>query len=213
MDNQPIQQPQPTPAPTAAPTQPGVPPKKSNAGLVIAIVIIVLVCLPIVAVAILFFGIAGYFSANPDAAKDIADGLNEAINEVERKSATDSYVVGTWNCAKGTGSSNDRSNFSTTLKLKEDGTFTYGQYGDLKNNHYSGTYTAEDEDKHTADGSYDYYMIDFDTDEMVTDGEKEEDLNGRGLSQMEMGITKTSDGKQAITMFTSTYNMYYCYAE
>jgi len=48
---------------------------------------------------------------------------------------------------------------------------------------------------------------------MVMDGEKEEDLNGRGLSQMEMGITKTSDGKQAITMFTSTYNMYYCYAE
>ena len=189
MDNQPIQQPQPTPAPTAAPTQPGVPPKKSNAGLVIAIVVIVLVCLPIVAVAILFFGIAGYFSANPDAAKDIADGLNEAINEVERKSATNSYVTGTWNCAKGTGSSNDRSNFSTTLKLKEDGTFTYGQYGDLKNNHYSGTYTAEDEDKHTAD------------------------LNGRGLSQMEMGITKTSDGKQAITMFTSTYNMYYCYAD
>jgi len=212
MDNQPIQQPQPTPAPTATPTQPGVPQKKSNAGLVIAIVVIVLVCLPIIATAIIFFAFAGFFSSNPDAVKEIADSINEGVNEAERKSDSN-YVAGTWNCAKGTGSSNDRDNFSTTLKLKKDGTFIYGEYDDLKNNHYSGTYTAKDEDKHTADGSYDYYMIDFDTDEMVMDGEKEEDLNGRGLSQMEMGITKTSDGKQAITMFTSTYNMYYCYAE
>ena len=55
-------------------------------------------------------------------------------------------------------------------------------------------------------------MINFDTDEMIVDGE-EEDIDGRGLSQMEMGITKTSDGKQAITMFVSSYNMYYCYAD
>ena len=72
--------------------------------------------------------------------------------------------------------------------------------------------TFKDEDKHTAHGNYDYYMIDFDTTEAVFDGEEDTD-SGKGINQMEMGITKTEDGKQAITIFTSSYNMYYCYSD
>ena len=205
MDNQTAQQPQPTPTPT----QPGAPQKKSNTGLVVAIIVIVLFCLPILAIAIFFFALSGYFSSNPGAAKEILDSISEGVNEAERQS-NENYVAGTWNCASGTGSTTDRDNYSTTLKLNKDMTFKYGPYGDLTNNHYSGTYTFKDEDKHTPDGKYDYYMIDFDTTEAVFDGEEDTD-SGKGINQMEMGITKTEDGKQAITIFTSSYNMYYCY--
>ena len=122
----------------------------------------------------------------------------------------DNPVSGTWNCASGTGSTNDRNNFKTTLELKPDMTFRYGQYGDLSNNHYGGTYTYKDEDKQTADGSYKYYMLSFDADEYILDG-VDTDASKVSLTDMEMGITETSSGKQAITIFVSSYNMYYCY--
>ena len=209
MDNSqpnPIQQ-QPQQPQTAVPTQPGAPQQKSGTNTVLIVVIVLVVLLfliPLALVAFVFAGVGSWVSSHPEEAQ-------EFVNELER-STDENYVAGTWNCAKGTGSSNDRDNYSTTLKLKKDMTFIYGPYGDLTDNHYSGTYTFKDEDKHTADGSYDYYMIDFDTDEAVIDGEDETD-SGKGLSQMEMGITKTKDGKQAITIFTSSYNMYYCYSD
>ena len=52
-------------------------------------------------------------------------------------------------------------------------------------------------------------MVTFESDEFMTDGVVQDQQNN--LSEMEMGITKTKDGKQAITIFTSSYNMYYCY--
>lgn len=135
--------------------------------------------------------------------------VKSVVDEIER-TTDENYVAGTWNCANGTGSTNDRNNLTTTLKLNKDMTFSYGPYGDLSNNHYSGTYTFKDEDKKNGDGKYSYYMVDFNTNEFILDGVKQ-DLDGKGISQAEMGITKTDEGKQGILMFVSTYNMYYCY--
>ena len=199
MDNQPIQQPQ-----TASSAQPSAPQQKSNNSIVVIVIIlaVLLFLIPFIIFMFTLIGIGGWLNDHPDEAK-------EFVNELER-GISDNYIAGTWNCAGGTGSKNDRDNFSTTLELNKDMTFRYGKYGDLKSNHYSGTYTFKDEDKHTADGNYDYYMVDFNTTEAVFDGVKDTDPN-KGISQMEMGITKTDDGKQAITIFTSSYNMYYCY--
>jgi len=202
MDNQQPQQPA-AAAPQPTPVAPQQPQKKSNAPLIIALIVI-FVGLPILFIVFFFMFVVNVVEAAPEIATEIEKG----INEIERTSDTN-YVAGTWHCAKGTGSASDRENFTTTLKLNKDMTFTYGQYGDLSNNHYAGTYTFKDEDKHTQDNSYSYYMVDFDTDEMVEDGEEKDP--GKGISQMEMGITKTSKGKEAITIFTSSYNMYYCY--
>ena len=180
MDNSqpnPIQQ-QPQQPQGAAPTQPGVPQKNSgNTVLIVVIVLIVLLFLiPLALVAFIFVGVGNWASSHPDEVQDF-------VNELER-GTSENYVAGTWNCASGTGSTTDRDNYSTTLKLNKDMTFKYGPYGDLKN----------------------------DTTEAVFDGEEDTD-SGKGINQMEMGITKTEDGKQAITIFTSSYNMYYCYSD
>ena len=53
-------------------------------------------------------------------------------------------------------------------------------------------------------------MLSFDADEYILDG-VDADASKVSLTDMEMGITETSSGKQAITIFVSSYNMYYCY--
>ena len=74
-----------------------------------------------------------------------------------------------------------------------------------------GTYTYKDENKHTNDYKYNYYMVDFNTDEYISDGEKQDITNT--TSQMEMGIAESGNGagRQAIIIFVSSYNRYYCY--
>ena len=64
--------------------------------------------------------------------------------------------------------------------------------------------------KQVFNGSYKYYMLSFDADEYILDG-VDADASEVSLTDMEMGITETSSGKQAITIFVSSYNMYYCY--
>lgn len=197
--------PTPAPAPTPTPTPGTEPPKKkSNAGLIVAIVLIaifVVVVLPCIFIFLIFFGA---FKVVDSVGSEIVDQIGQEIERTETN-----YVAGKWNCASGTGSKDDRENFSTTLELNEDMTFRYGPYGDLKNNHFSGTYTFEDEEKKNNTGDYSYYMVKFETKEFIVDGAAGEE--DKKLSEMEMGITKTADGKQAITIFTSSYNMYYCY--
>lgn len=213
MDNAtPTPTPTPNPAPTPTPVVPTpgteTPKKKSNTGVIIAIVlavIFVVIVLPCIFIGMIIFGI---FRVVDSAGPEIIDQIEKEIEQTE----LENYVAGTWNCASGTGSENDRDNFKTTIELNADMTFRYGPYGDLDKNHYSGTYTVEDEDKSTPDGSYDYYMIKFDSKEFMVDGAAGPESNSK-LSQMEMGITKTEKGKQAITIFTSSYNMYYCYNE
>ncbi len=195
-----------TPTPTTSAPAPGTEaPKKSNTGAIIAIVLIaifVVVVLPCIFIGMIFFG-----------AFKIADSIGSEVieqigQEIERNES-ENYVAGVWNCAKGTGSENDRDNFYTTIELNGDLTFQYGPYGDLAKNHYKGIYTFEDEEKKNESGDYSYYMIHFKTDEFLLDGVKQTENDK--LSDMEIGITKVADGKQAITIFTSSYNMYYCY--
>ena len=203
MDNGQVPPVQPTvPTPAPAPVEP----KKKNTGLIIGLVmlaIVIFVVLPCVGFFLIFNGI--FQLATSDETQQVIEDIGK---EIERTNS-DNYVAGIWNCAAGTGSEKDRENYSTTLELNEDMTFRYGPYGDLKNNHYKGTYTFKDEDKKNGSGDYSYYMVTFKSDEFMTDGVVQDQQNN--LSEMEMGITKTKDGKQAITIFTSSYNMYYCY--
>lgn len=213
MDNQPAPETNETnaPAPEApaapsapeTPTAPQAPAKKKNNTALIVVLVCVFVALPIISVIAVFAIIGNYLASHPELAQKIED-------EIDRQTSSN-YVAGTWDCANGTGSKNDRDNYSVTLELNNDMTFRYGKYGDLKKNHYGGTYTFKDEDKQTKDGNYNYYMVDFDTNELIVDGEEQELTSGKRLSQMEMGITKTSNGKEAIIIFVSSYNMYYCY--
>ena len=101
--------------------------------------------------------------------------------------------------------------YAKTIKLNKDMTFEYGLYGDLEDNHFSGTYTYEDEHKKNNSGEYSYYMVSFDTEEGVVEGKKQTIDTSNSLSDMEIGIAEGDDGKEAITIFTSSGNMYYCY--
>ena len=209
---QPAQQtpaPTPQPYPTTSQELPNPqPPKKKNNALIIVIVILCIAAILAFGIAIFFIFTSSDSPADPTTSQDTP--LTNRDEPTKKKVIADNPVSGTWNCASGTGSTDDRNNFKTTIELKPDMTFRYGQYGDLSNNHYGGTYTYKDEYKQTADGSYKYYMLSFDTDEYILGG-VDTDASKVNLSDMEIGITKTSSGKQAITIFVSTYNMYYCY--
>ena len=197
---------EPMPAP-AVPYTLNEKPQK-NTGLIIGIVVAIVAPILILAaiVCAIFLSAETNISTGGGGFQDIIDDLYDEID----RASTNNYVAGVWNCAPGTGSENDHDNFTTTLELNNDMTFRYGKYGDLRNNHYGGTYTFEDEHKQNNSGDYNYYMLTFDTDEMLLEGE-EQDVSDVNLSQLEMGITRTSEGKSAITIFVSTYNMYYCY--
>lgn len=217
--------PQPTPTPVtqpidmatvqnpAAATAPAPQQKKSHTGLIIAIVFIVLFGLPIlgfILFTVIIFGIASTLDESD--IQEIENTINE-IQEEEEKPAVNvkNVVAGTWNCVNGAIGTNDPTKFYTTIKLNKDMTFEYGLYGSLMNNHFSGTYTYEDEHKKNNSGDFSYYMVSFDTEEVYVDGEEKDIETTGGLSDMEIGITTGEDGKEAITMFTSSNNMYYCY--
>jgi hypothetical protein len=205
----PVQQPTPPPLATSQEALTSQQPKKKNGALLIIIIVISIVTIFAFGIfALIFISIASDILADPATDRDIPSVNRD--DPAKNRTLSSNPVSGTWNCASGTGSTDDRNNFKTTIELKPDMTFRYGQYGDLSNNHYGGTYTYKDEYKQTADGSYKYYMLSFDTDEYILGG-VDTDASKVNLSDMEMGITETSSGKQAITIFVSTYNMYYCY--
>ena len=127
-------------------------------------------------------------------------------------SSAGNAVVGDWKCKgfDGTGESED---YRTRIQLNSDGTFVYGAYDNLKDNHYAGTYTVTDLEKENFTKDYKYYLVEFgETTEYIYDGEYQ-DVTGRQMSKMEMGITNLDDKRGAITIFYSNYNMYYCYAD
>ncbi len=200
--------------PQTQPTTPAAPaPKKTNTGLIIGIVIgavVLFVILPMVFLWMIFSGVLNIGMARYRDTRDIIEELEKVGEslEIEEKVEDENKVAAVWNCASGTGSADDREKFKTTVELNKDMTFRYGPYGDLANNHFSGTYTFEDEHKQTQNGDYKYYMVKFNTTEFMEDGEVQELKN---LSDMEMGITKTDEGRGAITIFVASYNMYYCY--
>ena len=106
----------------------------------------------------------------------------------------------------------DPSNYVVTLHLNEDNTFFYGPYGNTENNYAKGNYTFEDEKKTNATGKYKYFMVTMkgNKEDFIVDGKP----NATDFdSQMEMGVTTVDAKKQAVIMFVSTYNTYYCYEE
>lgn len=227
----PAPEPQPAPAPVAQPIDmatvqnpataattaaPAPEKKKSHTGLIIAIVLIVIFGLPILGFIIFALFIVGLASTLDEGdIQEIENTINEVQEEIDESEKptvnVKNVVAGDWNCVKGAMGTNDPTKFYATIKLNKDMTFEYGLYDDLEDNHYSGTYTYEDEHKKNNSGEYSYYMVSFDTEEGVIEGEEQIIDTSNGLSDMEIGIAEGDDGKEAITIFTSSGNMYYCY--
>lgn len=126
----------------------------------------------------------------------------------------DNLFVGNWGCTRYMYSSNDfRSSPTTMMQLKNDGTFVYGQYGDLENNHFAGTYTATPSNKTDVASGYRYYNLTFgSTTEFVQNGNAQS-TEGRRMDNMEIGIIEYKDSKEATLISESSYTTYYCKSE
>lgn len=180
---------------------------KKIAGIILNIIAIVISTI----IFIIIFIIIG-------AVKDEADKegytfekfMNQLYNSLDYNSS-DNYVAGNYNCKSfgGTGESDD---YTVTFKLNKDYTFIWGEYNNIEDNHYSGTYTFEDEEKTNNSGDYRYFMITLNVDEFIYDGEKQDIPSNASLKE-EFGITGVNTKKQGIIMNTGTYNMYSCYEE
>ena len=167
---------------------------KKISGIILNMVAIFLVAIELIIVVVIF-GSAAF-----------GDFLSQLRNEME--ASTSNYLVGKYDCKQYDSSSSD---YSITLYLNSDNTFLYGPYSDLDNNYAKGTYTYVDEDKTSNDGKFKYYMITMNgkKEDFIVDGKPaSKDFN----SKAEMGISRTNGSKkQAVLMFVSTYNTYYCY--
>lgn len=179
--------------------------QKSGHGYVVVIVVVVLaifVVLP--AIALIFLGGAFRDFINSSSGQDFINGI---INKIDPAIEKGSYVVGKWDCKNFNGnvSKMEASEYNTSIVLNEDGTFQYGEYGDLSNNSFRGNYTSEKEEKDNP--TYNYYALKFSNVSQKINGEETET---QGLQPLEMGITKTNNGREAVASF-SYGNMYYCY--
>ena len=117
-------------------------------------------------------------------------------------------VSGRWACAKYSDETDAKEEVSTSLVLNADGTYQFGDYNDLNNNHYAGKYSYTREDKPNATEGINYYTISFDSiDEFVIEG-KTRTTSENMLDKAEFDIN--SDKTQAILMFTSAYVAYFC---
>lgn len=135
------------------------------------------------------------------------DIIGRLYNEIEY-STSQNFVAGKYDCT----SLNNKSEYLISLELNKDNTFIYGKYGDLINNHAAGTYTYEYENKTNNTDNYKYYMLTLSgtNGEFIVDGKKQDrEFN----SKMEFGITSNLEKqkKEGPIIFTSNYNMYYCY--
>ena len=121
-------------------------------------------------------------------------------------STSKSPVVGDWACTRYLWTTNElRDTPSVMLKLKGDGTFVYGQYGDLEKNHYAGKYTAEfsnEKEKENLGSQY-YYLTFNPITEYVMEGTKG-DPSGVELDTMEMGIVDYGSYKEATLISENT---------
>ena len=122
-----------------------------------------------------------------------------------------SVVVGDWACTK---YSNVSGTPSVEVILNKDGSYMYGEYGDIKNNHFSGkTYEATKLEKGIDLGGAVDYMIKFGpVTEYVSDGVKG-DPSEHEVDDLEMIITEQSGKRQATAMHIHTYNTYSCEAK
>jgi hypothetical protein len=96
-----------------------------------------------------------------------------------------------------------------------DGTYIYGEYGDLENNHFAGTYEVKNTDKNNVNeaGASEYYKLSFGpTQEYVVDGERQSTV-GRQMSDMEIGIITNGNAREATLINEASYATFYCKAE
>lgn len=120
-----------------------------------------------------------------------------------------SAVVGDWACTRYLYSINELSDSPTVMmKLKSDGTYMYGEYGNIEENHFAGTYEARAVEKEGE-----YYELSFGpTQEFVLNGEQQSTA-GRQMSDMEIGITVGGNGREATLIDEASYTTFYCKAE
>ena len=102
---------------------------------------------------------------------------------------------------------------STELILNKDGSFTYGFYGQLEDNHVKGnSYSVTSEDKASSEGFDNFYIVKFGTiTERVIAGKNKDTAETDPITEMEMGIKEENGKREAVIFFTNSYDMYYCY--
>ncbi len=114
--------------------------------------------------------------------------------------------TGTWHC-KGYNTYGETSkDYMITMILNSNGTYTFGQYGDLDNNHSKGKYTAEAKTRTKQGEEQTYYYLDFESDEFIVDG-KEQQGSNKVTMQLEMIFV---NNKETIISNARTSAMYYC---
>ena len=179
-------------------------PKKSSNAVLVIVVVLVIIFGVLPAIALFFLGgvLRDFFNSS-----DGHEFVQTVINKIEAETNKSKYVVGDWDCKpfSGNASKLDDQNYTTSLILRDNGTFQYGKYGDLDNNSFYGKYSSEKEDKEHS--TYNYYMLKFSD---VSKKENGEPAETGGLQNLEMGITRTDNGREAVAMFMN-YDMYYCF--
>lgn len=118
--------------------------------------------------------------------------------------------LGDWACQKYSTLSSGN-NPTTRLILEKDGSFTYGQFNDIINNHYAGTYLPTSLNKKSQNGEV-YYQIEFSpTTEFVKDGVAQ-DTTDRKMDTIEFAVADKNGSKEATMMFVNIGDIYYCTA-
>ncbi|MDO4753310.1 MAG: hypothetical protein Q4A36_03725 [Candidatus Saccharibacteria bacterium] len=129
-----------------------------------------------------------------------------AIVVVQKNS---NQISGKWACAKYSQDTDTKDEISTYLVLDADGTYTFGDYNNLNDNHYAGKYSySDDKDKTDSTSGISYYNVSFDTiDEFVIEG-KPRTSSENMLKKAEIGIRQ--DKTQLVLVFISTNITYLC---
>lgn len=141
-------------------------------------------------------------------------GLVIALVVLLPKILNDNLVVGEWACYKYNWSNGEITDKPINkLILDANGSFEYGPYDDMLNNHFAGdSYEYDKKNDISADG-YVHYMIEFGpTTEYVLNGVRQ-DITGRQMSDLEMAIGMEGGKREAMVIFEDSYLMYRCIAE
>ena len=120
--------------------------------------------------------------------------------------------LGDWGCYNYSTYADTNDTPTTRLILKKDGSFMYGDYKDITNNHYASTYTAKQLDKKSTKGEV-YYQINFAPTTEYIDGGVKQDTTGKQMDTLEMSITEEKGQKVTTMMFVNLGNIYYCTAK
>lgn len=120
-------------------------------------------------------------------------------------------VSGTYDCKEMnyfSGSLSD--NYSVTIELNNNKSFTYGPYNDLKNNRISGSYEYKIKEKENDNNVKESYTVTISGNKnaYVINGESHD---AEFTAEIEFGFVKTSGKKEATVILDNSYDTYYCY--